>query len=96
MHGHSKLDAHTSQLITEFISKSGYDPKNFRGVAIDDLAPVERIVERKIFFQEFDVQEGDCVGDMPFQVLENLKTVKLLRFNILIFHTNDIDSFFKL
>ena len=25
-HGHSKFDAHTSQLLTEFISKSGYDP----------------------------------------------------------------------
>ena len=47
--GHSKLDAHTSQLFTEFISKSGYDPKNFRGVAIDDLPLVEGIVERNKF-----------------------------------------------
>ena len=37
MHGHSNLDNHTPQLFTEFISKSGYDPKNFCGVALDDL-----------------------------------------------------------
>ena len=29
LHGHSNLDAPTSQLFTEFMSKSGYDPKNF-------------------------------------------------------------------
>ena len=57
LHGRGKLDAHTPQLFTEFVSKSGYDPKNFRGVAIDDLAPEEGIVERKLFFHDFDIQE---------------------------------------
>ena len=37
LHGHSNADPHAPQLFTEFISKSGYDPKNFCGVAIDDL-----------------------------------------------------------
>ena len=37
LHGHSSLDAHTSQLFTEFVSKSGYGPMNLRGVSIDDL-----------------------------------------------------------
>ena len=52
LHGHSNLDAHTSQLPKEFISKSGYDPKNFRGAAIDDLTHVEGIVERNIFIYD--------------------------------------------
>ena len=60
LHGQSNLDAHTSQLFTEFLSKSGYDPKNFRGVSIDDLPLVEEIVERNIFIYDFDIQEGEC------------------------------------
>ena len=59
LHGHFNHDAHTSQLFTEFISKSGYDPKNFLGVAIDDLPLVEEIVERNIFIYDFDIQEGE-------------------------------------
>ena len=61
LHGHSNLDAHTSQLFTEFISKSGYDPKNFRGVSIDDLPLVDEIVERNIFIYNFDIQEIEYV-----------------------------------
>ena len=96
LHGHSNLDAHTFQLFTEFISKSGYDPKNFCGVAIDDLSLVEGIVERNIFIYDFDIQEGEYVGKLARRSIRKFeKTVKLLRFNYHIFHTNDIDSFFK-
>ena len=73
LHGHSNLDAHTSQLFTEFISKSGYDPKNFRGVSIDDLPVVEGIVERNIFIYDFDIQEGEYVGELARRELENSK-----------------------
>ena len=54
LHGHSNLDVHTSQLFTEFISKSGYD----------DLPVVEGIVERDIFIYDFDIQEGEYVGEL--------------------------------
>ena len=96
LHGHSNLDAHTSELFTEFISKSGYDPKNFRGVSIDDLPLVEEIVERNIFIYNFDIQEGEYNGELARRSIGKFeKTVKLLRFNNHIIHTNDIDSFFK-
>ena len=96
LHDHSKLDAHTSELFTEFISKSGYDPKNFRGVAINDLPLLEEIVERNIFIHNFDIQEGEYVGELAKRNIGNFeKTVKMLRFNNHFFHTNDIDSFFK-
>ena len=96
LHGHISLDAHTSQLFTEFISKSGYDPKNFRGVSIDDLPLVEEKVERNIFIYEFDIQEGEYIGELARRSIGNFeKTVKLLTFNNHIIHTNDIDSFFK-
>ena len=61
LHGHSNLDAHTSQLFTEFISNPGYDLKNFRGVSIDDLPLVDEIVERNIFIYNFDIQEIENV-----------------------------------
>ena len=64
LHGHINLNAHTSQLFTEFIAKSGYDPKNFRGVAIDELPLVEGIVERNVFIYDFDIQEGEYVGEL--------------------------------
>ena len=96
LHGHSNLDAHTSELFIEFISKSGYDPKIFRGVSIDDLPVVEGIVERNIFIYDFDIQEGEYVGELARRSIGKFeKTVKLLRFNNHIIHTNDIDSFFK-
>ena len=96
LHGNSKLDAHTSQLFTEFVSKSGCDPKNFRGVSIEDLPLVEGLVERNIFIYDFDIQEGDYVGELARRSIEKFKkTVKLLRFNNHIIHTIDIDSFFK-
>ena len=97
LHGHSNLDAHTFQLFTEFISKSGHDPKNFRGVSIDDLPPVEGIVERNIFIYDFDIHEGEYFGELARRSIGKFekKTVKLLRFNNHINHTNAIDSFFK-
>ena len=96
LHGHSNLNAHTSQLFTEFISKSGYDPKNFRGVSIDDLPVVEGRVERNIFMYNFDIQEGEYVGELARRSIRKFeKTVKLLRFNNHIIHANDIDSFFR-
>ena len=73
LHGNSKLDAHTSQLFTEFVSKSGCDPKNFRGVAIEDLPLVEGIVERKIFIYDFYLQEGEHVGELARRSKKNWK-----------------------
>ena len=94
LHGHSNLDDHISQLFTDFISKSGYNPKKFLGVAIDDIPLVEGIVERNIY--DFDIQKGEYSGELARRSIGKFeKTVKLLRFNNHIIHTNDIDSFFN-
>ena len=96
MNGHKDIDSHTSRYFTEFIPKSGYDPKNFRGVSVEDLPVVEEIVQRNIFIYDFDIQEGEYVGELARRSIGRFdKTVKLLRFNNHIIHTNDIDSFFK-
>ena len=65
LHGHSNhLVAHTSQLFTEFLSKSGDAPKNFRGVAIDDLPLFEGIVDRNIFIYDHDIQKKENVREL--------------------------------
>ena len=56
MNGHNDLDSHTFRYFTEFISKSGYDPNNFRGVSVEDLPVVEKNVQRNIFIYDFDIQ----------------------------------------
>ena len=96
MSGHIDLDSHTSRYFTEIVSKSGYDPKKFRGVSVQDLPVVEEIVQRNIFIYDFDIQEGENVGELARRSIGSFdKTVKLLRFNNHIIHTIDIDSFFK-
>ena len=96
MNGHKDLDSHTFIYFTDFISKFGYDPKNFRGVSAEDLPVVEEIVQRNIFIYDVDIQEGEYVGELARQSIGRFdKTVKLLRFNNHIIHTNDIDYFFK-
>ena len=36
MNGHSDLDSDNSRYFTEFVSKSGYNRKSFRGVSVED------------------------------------------------------------
>ena len=96
MNGHKDLDSHTSRYFTELISKSGYDPKNFGVVSVEDLPAVEEFVHRKILIYDFDIQEDEYVGDLAQRSIGRFdKTIKLLRFNNHIIHTNDVDSFFK-
>ena len=69
LHAHSNLDAHTSQLFTEFISKSGFYPKSFRGVTTDALPHIEGIVQCNIFIYDFDIKEGDYVGELTNKII---------------------------
>ena len=64
MNGHNDLVSQISRYFTEFVSKSGYDPKNFRGVSVEDLPDVEEIVQRNVFIYDFDIQEGEYVGEL--------------------------------
>ena len=55
------------------ISKSGYDPQSFLGVAIDDLPLVDELVERNKFFYDFDIQEVEYVGELARRSIGNFE-----------------------
>ena len=100
LHSDSNLGAHKSQLFTKFVSKCVKmwirSEKNFRGVSIDYLPPVEEIVERNIFIYNFDIQEGKYVAKSARQSIGKFeKTTILLRFFNHSIHTNDNDSVFN-
>ena len=68
----------------------------FWGVAPDDLPLVKGVVERNKFISDFDIKEGEYVGELASRRIgEPEKSVKMLRFSNHIIHTIDIDSFFK-
>ena len=67
MKGHNDLDSHTSRYFKEFVSKSGHDPKSFSGVSVEVLPVVEEIVRRNIFIYDYDIQEGENVGELAQQ-----------------------------
>ena len=50
MNGRYNLYSHFSRYFTDFISKSGYDPKNIRLVSVEDLPFVEEIVQKNILY----------------------------------------------
>ena len=53
-------------------------------------------MQRNLFVYDFDIQGGEYVGELARRSIGRFaKTVKLLRFNNHVIHTNDIDSFFK-
>ena len=63
LHGHNTRRLYISAVHRIYI-KSGYDPKNFHGVSIDDLPLVEGIVEQNISFEDFYFQEGEYLGEL--------------------------------
>ena len=64
MNGHNDLDSHTSRYFTKFISLSDYDPEKLREFSLEDLPVVKEIVQRNILIRDFDIQEGEYVGEL--------------------------------
>ena len=93
--GQYSLDSPTSRYFSEFLSKSVHDPKNFGGGCVELSLRVEEMIECSIFIYDFDVQEGDHLGELARLSIGRFdKTVKLLRLNNHIIDTNDIHSCF--
>ena len=46
MNGQHDLDSYIFRYFTEFITKSGYDPKNFLGGFVEDSPVVEKVEQK--------------------------------------------------
>ena len=96
LHGTTILETSTSKIFNDFLEKSGCDPKQFRGVSMDNLPVVEDVVEKNIFIYDINIEDGDFVGELARRSIGKYEnTVKLLRYNNHIIYVNNIDNFFK-
>ena len=99
LHGHSSLDAHTSQRLREIFQKSGFDPKYFRGVALDNLLLFEEEVEQSTLIYDFDFEKENCVRELARRSVGKFQTTLVLlrlRFKNYINNTSDNDKFIEL
>ena len=93
--GKTGLETSTSKIFNDFLEKSGCDPKQFRGVLMDNLPVVEDVVEKNIFIYDINIEDEDFVGELARRSIgKNENTVKLLRYNNHIIYVNNIDNFF--
>ena len=59
LHGTTSLETSTSKIFNDFLEKSGCEPKQFRGVSMDNLPIVEDVVEKNIFIHDIDIEDID-------------------------------------
>ena len=81
--------------LLDTLQNSSYDPKNFCGASVVDLPDVDESVQRNLYIRFRYPRRRLCRRTSSTNLGRFDKTVKLLRFNNHILHTNDIDSFFK-
>ena len=94
LHGTTGLETSTSKIFNDFMEKSGCDPKQFRGVSMDNLPVVEDVVEKNISIYDINIEDG--VGELARRSIGKYEnTVKLLRYNNHIIYVNNIDNFLK-
>ena len=51
------------------ISKSGHDPANFLRVSIEHIHIVQELIERNIFINNFDIQEGKNIRELAQKII---------------------------
>ena len=80
------------RIFYRIITKSGYDPKNFRGFSLMNYLFLTKLCKGTILYTVMMFKREVTCKNGLLEELEGL-TVKLLRFNNHIIHTNDIDNF---
>ena len=57
LHGITNLETSTSKIFKDFLEKLGCDPKQFRGVSMDNQPIFEDVVEKNIFIYDIDIED---------------------------------------
>ena len=76
-HGTIKIETTISKIFFDSLEKLGDDPKQFRGVSMDNLPIVEHVVGKNIFIYDIDIEAHDSVGELTWRRMNtHKKTVK--------------------
>ena len=95
--GSDGLASSTKYLVSEFLSKTGKDSKNFTGVLTSEILDVEQIVQMnlQIYSICFDEKQSP-VGELSHQSANLFSdTISLLQYDNHICWTKNIDKFLK-
>ena len=63
-HGKIKIKTSISKIFFDSLEKLGYDPKQFRGVSMNNLPIVENVEGKNIFIYDIDIEAEDSVGEL--------------------------------
>ena len=65
IHGNEGLEDETSELFNLFLEKTGgTEPANFRGVCMEDIAPVEDNIQVDVFLYDNNIINGSMIGEL--------------------------------
>ena len=80
LHGNDKLREETSKYFNRFLSNCEEgDPSKFRGVRVNDVPKVERLLQLKIFLNDIHFIDGELIGEIARRSIEKGdKSVELL------------------
>ena len=96
LNGLAELETNAAKLFSDFLHESGHDAINVRGVSMDHLVFVENAIKHNIFIYDFDMEDGDFVGELARKSIEMYENnIVLLRYNNHICYVDDINTFFK-
>ena len=98
LYGSSWLETNSKYLFIVFLHEyeSEHDAIIFRGVSIDHLVFVENAIKQNIFIYDFNIVDGDFVGELARRSAEMYeKNTNVLRYNNHICYVDDINTFFK-
>ena len=73
--------------------KDGLNPKQFRGVHMNDIPTVEDLLTLNILLCDLDIVDGNNVGELARRCVQKYEnTVRLLRYNDHICYVNNINA----
>ena len=94
--GSVDVELQAIKIFQNFVTASGCDPENFRGVSFDQIPIIEEQIKQNIFIYDFDIEDGEIIGELVRRSVERYdENIKLLRYNNHICYVNDINKFFK-
>ena len=96
-HGNQRLEDETTKIFNLFINKmDGLSPKQFQVVHMNDMPFLEDLLTVNIVLYDIDFVDRNIVGEFARRSLQKKNnTVRLLRYNNLIFYVSNNNAVFQ-